>query len=52
MSFLNCKTLQNDKVMTEYELDKYCDAHKNCDCNCMKCFIFKEYMREELGYNN
>ena len=23
--------------MDDYELEKYCDAHPYCDCNCMKC---------------
>lgn len=35
--------------MTEYELDQYCDRHKDCDCMCMKCEAFAEYQRQELG---
>lgn len=31
--------------MEEYELDRYCEAHPNCGCNCMKCVAFGEYQK-------
>lgn len=35
--------------MTDYELEKYCNTHPYCDCNCMKCPAFAANRRHELG---
>jgi len=37
--------------MTDYELDRYCERHPECNCNCMKCPAFAQHQREELGLN-
>lgn len=38
--------------MTDYELERYCDRHPLCDCNCMRCPGFAAYWREELGWDD
>lgn len=35
--------------MSDYELEKICEQHPECDCNCMKCPFFAAYQRTELG---
>ena len=35
--------------MNELELENYCNHHKYCDCNCMKCPAFAAYQRHQLG---
>lgn len=35
--------------MNEYDLDRYCGEHKDCDCRCMKCPAFAAYQRHALG---
>ena len=35
--------------MDEYQLDKFCERHPECDCNCMRCPAFAQHQREELG---
>ena len=29
--------------MDEYELDKMCEQHPECNCDCMTCLIFAKY---------
>lgn len=38
--------------MDDYELEKYCDAHPYCDCNCMKCPGFAASIPELQNDNN
>ncbi len=33
--------------MTEYELDKLCKRNPNCDCKCMKCPLFENYITSQ-----
>ena len=35
--------------MNEYDLDRYCGEHKDCDCRCVKCPAFAAYQRQALG---
>lgn len=37
--------------MTDYELDKFCERNKHCDCNCMRCPAFISNQRHELGFD-
>ena len=34
--------------MNDFELERYCNAHPDCDCMCMKCAAFYANYR----YNN
>ena len=40
----------NQHRMNDYELEQCCDAHPDCDCNCMVCPAFAEHHFSELGY--
>ena len=33
-------------IMTEYELDKFCEKQKNCGFDCMNCKFFEMYYKE------
>lgn len=35
--------------MTEMELDKFCDEHPLCDCECMHCPAFEKYYKSTLN---
>lgn len=30
--------------MTEHELDQLCLRNPQCDCNCIKCQLFAQYI--------
>ena len=35
--------------MTEYELDKICENNPHCNCNCMKCGLFSQWIKSEMN---
>lgn len=35
--------------MDDYELERYCERHSNCNCLCLKCPAFIANQRNELG---
>ena len=45
-------TSKTSKNMTDYELEKYCNTHPYCDCNCMKCEAFAANHRYHMGYED
>lgn len=38
------------RVMSDYELERFCERNPDCGCNCMKCPAFIANMRYAEGY--